>query len=103
MTDNPQPLPSVDTSADGINRAVGMCNAAGLHGTSAKLRALQSERDALKAELAGARNAVLDECHSAIMGVSVLDMYDAGHTIHYDDLQEFFADTVAALSTSKET
>ena len=50
---------TTDTSADGINRAVGMCNAAGLHGTTAKLRALAAERDTLSQQLAEARNAAL--------------------------------------------
>jgi hypothetical protein len=51
-------------------------------------------------ELADNRDDALDEAHRAIMNASVLDMYHAGHSIHYDDLQEFFADIVAALMTT---
>ena len=100
-------MTNIDTSTARVERvceafAVDLQHSCDVANAVDLLRALAGERDALKAELAGARNAALDEAHSAIMGVSVLDMYDAGHTIHYDDLQEFFADTVADLSTNKE-
>lgn len=51
----------IDTSAESTKRAIGMCKAAGLHGTVEKLRALLSERDALAAQVAEVRNAALDE------------------------------------------
>lgn len=81
----------------------------GKDGKSVLARDLEDERDALKAELAGARNAALDEAAKVaddeaerMRSGEFADMYSKGYAANADDIS-FNITALKALSTSKET
>ena len=94
-----------DMSKTAIDKASGMCRLHGLHGTEQLLRALSARIAELEGQnrtpnadfergyAKGLRDAV-----EAIDNADVQEAYDQGHRVHFDDLQDFFADRVDNLT-----
>lgn len=121
MTDNPQPLPSVDTSTDAVKLVLGYLRMPRGRGTGARVSysildelvpqvlGLIVERDQLKAELAEARNAALLQAIGAVVAECTAPegTYDPRTEQGIADAEAgtiaVAVEAIKALSTSKET